>query len=305
MSRSIDPGWKRLLGPILEEPDSRLAWALTRRGPVSTTGRKGLRARAERHLLREQREEVAYRLYRAAENAILSLPRSRSLCHRVTRDSTQRNRRAYEYEHRDRSPGEIPNDPRARRALDEHAHVLSEAPGSVVASALAAASLDLDPRDETRIVLAVSHDLEEHSDSAESEFSSILERPLNSLNRSIAEQALATLYLTIERLDEALAAYKRAALVCPERPDPLLGWMHSAIRCEAVDEALEASARTSGVDSANLALVLQEHVQIWTDARSTGRVVFSRQATRCALKVLERLPTSCAEAARIFVEREG
>jgi hypothetical protein len=311
----IDPEVQELLGAAVASPDSRLMrvprggftrWLTQREGPRSE--QEPFLPQIESYLLREHREQVAYLLRKAAQDAVYRLPPWESLTHNSRRGVAGSNVHADED---DRWSSQLeaaraarPYDPQARAQLESFAAVLTVGPrGAGCASSLAGASCALAPRDETRIWYGIALDIEGSSAEARGLFESVLACHPAELNASWAQQDLATLLLLKDQVPEAHERYRAAAMLGPPRPSALLGWLHTALRVPDRASAMSAAGSLMELPEASFRTSIEDHVNMWKERRSRGLFMPSARSAELAAQVSGELPSAIAEVARVFLPR--
>ncbi len=240
---SIDPEVRLLLEQVVKDPSSTLTrfpergfggW-LRSREPLS--GDEHFLTRAEKHLIRVHRESVAFLLYQGCQRSVLSGPSAAiALCRKLKPDLEV-------------SPPEKQDlSTQASRELDSSSNALgrdllmalstSLSPTGV---SLAAASLALVPRDETRIWLGLAFLTEGRLRPSRQCFLETLAGRPGTLNRSLAFADLGFIELVSARLQEAWEDYHRAADTDEQLPLALTGWMNTSLLTGNRRDLLEAA----------------------------------------------------------------
>lgn len=241
MSRPVfDPEVQALLEEIVADPDSTLLcvpeaplskW-LAKREPAVTAG-EALLARNERHLMQEHREEAAVLLALACQSALLSRPIAESRIHRhVTGGVHLEPAPLAGLSARAERLANLERGEPHRPALED----LSRSPTS-----LAAASLRLVPRDETRIWLAIALALEGEPRSAIHVLRDVLAHRPTASNEIYARDECGAIEFRQARYDEALQWYSSAAALSGAGCISLTGWIASAFQAGNSAELKRAS----------------------------------------------------------------
>lgn len=308
---TIDPELLELLREISADPKSRLMKLATqgvdtriglRERPIS--GGEPFLTRAERHLVREHREQVAYLLYKAAQRAILAAPQEESLVLRKSAPGMDVEVPAAQWfgSQLSRALAAVPADDEALNMIGLFDGDLREATSSGYGAKLTAAQLRLCPRDSARNHMAMSQVLQGRQREGIEGYKDILRSRPSSTCRSIASQNLAFEHLLDGELRPALDLYRDASLASRLRPEPIFGWLHTSLCLCDRPSALIASAHLSESLSESMAECLQEHVYVWETQKRKGVFIPTSQQTRFSRSMLDHLPQPAARLARLFFE---
>ena len=230
---TLDPEVALLLKEVVEDPRSCLnrtpreplaRWVERREGAVSAS--EPFMSRAERHLVRVHREEIAHLLCLECQRTVLDGPYNRQLNRKLNSEyelvvpetdvwSTQ----AAQYE---RS---------AFAALGDAAELLrtSKRETTVTGSQLAFASLRLVPRDGTRNWLGEALVQESAGYSALQVFGNILDNTSDELDRVLSHLNSGFAWLTLGQVHNSWTHYRRSAHTPEEFPLGQVYWMTSAL----------------------------------------------------------------------------
>ncbi len=255
MTSDIDPEVLVLLQEVLEDPSSTLtrtpergfsSW-LERREPV--TAGEPLLSRAEKHLVRAHREAVAMLLYQACQREVMEAPSPwMYFCRRRAPDDEispvdpelWRKRAVQTLE---LSPG--------TRSLEENtvARILEDGTSPPQPSRLAAASLNLVPRDETRIWLGLASQHQQDMAVARQCFVGVLSGRPSALNQAWSLLDLGSIDLRVGKVGEAWNLYRMACRHDDELPLALAFWLNVSLLVNNREDLFEASVRLQEVAS--------------------------------------------------------
>ncbi len=303
----FDPEIQALLEEIVADPNStllrvpqaRLSRWLTKREPAVSAG-ESLLTRAERHLVQEYRENVATMLQRGCTRMLLEEVSWQTMLHRTMRGFEQP-----ELPLEETWNTEVRHHVRSARK-HEHMQVASsllersiEVDQKPAPSQLAAASLRLVPRDETRIWLSLALGLEGQARSALRTVESVLNHRPSRENASIALEQKAC--LQFEKGDSAVARelYREAFFAEENRPNPGLAWLTFSLLLEDEPGVLSAAGHVDSQVNSDHPSV-REHIEIW-EGRIAANVFEPTSGTkRLAAKLYERLPTASGRILHVF-----
>lgn len=279
---------RQLLGQIALDPKSRLfRTAAPRRllEPGTVSDGEPFLTRAERHLLAQYRDEVAYLLRDAARTAILNERSTGTLLVRAV-PAMERPTLA-DAPHLARSARRLLDSPlgqpetTAAIALVTAMATEGEQP---TPEALAAAALRLVPSDTARLLYAQGLCASAQNAAARRRFLAVASQSSNRTEVSIAWETLGLLEARSNDDGQALEAYKAAWRANPDRWGPIVWWLATASRLEAREELLEAdralaSTPTPPGCAESTARVLRE-TQGWTTNASLADAVQSETGRR-------------------------
>ncbi len=306
----FDPEIQALLEEIVADPDStllrvpqtRLSRWIGKREPPLSAG-ESLLTRAERHLVQEYRESVALMLYRACQRRILGQPSWKRMIHRsvlldgdicIQDERTWRVEVSRELETMNRVPGVDAGFQLLERCVPENRH---DHPS---ASELAAASLRLVPRDETRIWLALALHEDEHDQSAFRALDSVLGHQPSRLNRALALENRGFVCMEQGNLGVALQWYRAAALGTDESAVPALAWLNISFQLADEGAVLEAASSAGELVCPDHASVL-EHEEMWLGRRRSGEFEPTAGCVELARRLEDRLPPVGGRIARVLL----
>ncbi len=308
---TIDPEVVSLLREAASSPDSRLlqvprtgfsSWLRRREPPLSP--REPFLSRAERYLLQEHREQVAYLLYKACQRAILERPPSESMVYRNASPGLEIRLPGPEWWTRETGSASraMPADGEAMRELFALAEELRPQPAKrLSASELAAASLRIVHRDETRIWLGMALLHESKTKEARGSLEAVIYHLPSELNASLAWQDLGWMHYVGGDYSSAMDCYREASLVGPPRITPVLAWLHVAF-CAGEREAVSlAAGRLAELDPMGSRDV-NECIAMWEGRRRSGSFRPSAQSRSLAMEVVDVLPTAAARIAHVFFQ---
>lgn len=307
MSRSMDPGVFELLGEISRDKDSRLM-KLARAGfgpphvlrSRAISARESLFTRAERHLLSEYREEVAFLLFKACQREVMSLPSERSMIYRkagsgfeVVIPPPEWWRAEGQRIQRSRARAEV------RRSQDLLGADLTTA--RVEASALASASLAIWPRDETRIWLALALFAEGDIATGKHVLQDVLAHHPSDSNESYARQGMGWEALEQGDGERAVSEYRRAFEKGADRVNPLLAWLHAALASCDRASVLTSAGLLAEIRRADIEAFIDDHVGLWTRQLESGAFKPSSGARDLASAIAGDLPDPARRIAAVFL----
>ncbi len=247
-SPAFDPEVQALLDEMVTDPNSTLLkipeaplskWLAKREPPVSTG--EAFLTRVERYLLQEYREEAALLLAQACQSALLSKPLEETRIHRhIT--------------------GGFALEPVDRGELQEKAFRLASFPAASsfraplemlglesTPSQLAAASLRIAPRDETRIWMAIALNQEGQHQSAMRVLLDVLSHHPSRMNELYARGDCGSFQLGLGEYEKALDWYRTATRMAEAGPSEHMSWMVSAVFVGLPDEARIAATSLAGM----------------------------------------------------------
>lgn len=295
MSGTIDPTVLEVLDGISKSGATRLKNLLSKGMAVGSAvrgepvpDRDPLYSRAEQHLLREHRQEVAYLLYKACQRAMTEMAPSESMVHRCDDGN---------------STLEIPDDAwfsRERQGLttvrggpdveDARSLLTGSETGAGHAAALAKASLLICPRDETRLWLGLSLSAQGLEGEGRRVALDVLAHHPTQSNASYARQLLGWSYLVEgephRAVEEYLAAYR-----CDEsRSSSLAAAVHAAVLANDLRLLMCASGLLAEHRDGFKDVVVEEHVSFWVERRRRGSFNPSPPIRDLAIAVAGDLP---------------
>jgi len=249
MSVEIDPEVRQLLDQVIADPSSTLtripergfgSW-LQRREPISAG--EPMLSRAEKHLVRAHREEVALLLYQACQRMLLEDPAFGShFCRRQRSDLEVKVPDADDWRRRANQELGLVSDSGSPELLllEELKQGSTKSPD---ASRIAAASLSMSPRDEARIWLGLALYHEGKLGAARQGYMEVLRGQPAPLNRALSLLNLGSAELKRGDPGAAWENYRGASEVPADLALALVFLINSSILLGKTRDALEASRR--------------------------------------------------------------
>lgn len=246
LSARLDPEIEELLREIAPDPKAQMLRARASRRELGLSAltepilaSSVSLTKAERHLLRAYREEVAWLLRQAAVRALME-------------DSTARRRLATRYQREILQP--VPRASWQERAgrVTHLAETTTRSEGvDLIRSALAGVgitaraycevALRVSPSDESAITHAFSLATETEYHAAIKEMTCLLQRPLTASNSAYACSVLGLAHASVGNAKRANEAYRAGALASDQLPMNALSWLNRAARTGDVKGIREAA----------------------------------------------------------------
>jgi hypothetical protein len=301
-----DPEFLGLLREISADPRSGLMKLATQglhrriglhEPPIS--GGEPFLTRAERHLIREHREQVARWLFELAKRACLEAPQVETAVYRgafagwspVMTQRAAITQRAFLLE-------VVPSDGAAARTLEEFLPARVEEDRGY-GHACAFASFRLVPRDSVRNLHAVAAFALGKRREGFLVLEEILSHRPTDWYRSVALQNKACERAEEGADEEAKALYLEAHRIQPARPEPVVGLLVLGLLSGDREGTLSA-ARV--LPEAGAEACSREHVEILMVRARTGRLRVSTQCSRFSMRIRDELPSAAAQVAQAYAE---
>jgi hypothetical protein len=265
--------------------------------PISE--REPFLTRAERHLLREHRREVALLLCRSCVKALMRVEPATAMVHRSDDGPCQLRIPDEDWFLRKRANltfrGHGEDFEEAQRLLDKSSS------GAAHAAALAKLSTFISPRDETRLWLALCLSAQGLDDDSRLIALEILSHRPTPANASYAHQLLAWCHLARCSYDRAGSELMTAYRLGEGRASPLAAALHCAVLAQNEPSVIHLAALLSEHPSTSIEGVVDEHVSFWVARRRVGSFTPDPRSRDRAIAISDDLPPLARRVIRVFV----